>query len=178
MSRSLLNRDSQSTRSAKAFTIVEIICAIFLLAVVAITCVAIVANRDTQGDKTAAVSGAPAAIDALSSYFDNKAAVDALNAEIVAGGAARVVCRVQGDADALWQVVDSDEFASMKGVVGPVYVATLTNPKLYDKARAVEFDVAMGWIAPGLATEDAAGIRNRLTSSAALCKYRAIILRK
>lgn len=178
MSPSPRNRFLPPFRSTKAFTIAEIIIAIFLLALVAITCIAIMANRDTQYDKTAAVSGAPAAIEALSYDFDNKESVDRIHAEIVSGGASRVACRVQSGAESLWQVVDSDQFASMNGVVGPVYVAVLSNPKLYDKASAVEFDVSLGWIAPGLATESAAEIQSRLGTAAELCKYRAIILRK
>lgn len=161
-----------------AFTIAETIGAIFILAVVAAVCVAIIANRNTQFDKTAAVSGAPAAIDALSYYFDNKADVTATNAAIVAGKAVRVVCRVREGGEALWQVAEGDAFTSMVGVAGPVYVATLTNPTLYENSRAVEFDVSLGWMTPGDAAETAAEIQARLAAPSEICKYRAIILRK
>lgn len=174
-------RDTKSQpvlRRIAAFTIAEVVLAIFILAIVAGVCIAIIANRRTQYDRTAAMSGAPAAIDALSYYFDNSAEVAATNAEIVAGGAARVACRVKSGDDALWQVVDSDAFTSMDGVSGPVYIATLSNPKLYEKSSAVEFDVALGWIAPGVAGESSGEIKARIGKAAELCKYRAMILRK
>jgi hypothetical protein len=168
----------QTRRSVSAFTIAEIIAASFILAIVAGVCIAIIANRDTQYDKTSAMSDAPAAIDALSNYFDNTDDVDATNAEIVAGGAARVAFRAKNGENAIWQVVDSDAFASMSGVVGPVYVASMTNPKLYKASSAVEFDVSLAWLAPGAADEKPDEIKTRLGKAAQLCKYRAIILRK
>jgi uncharacterized MnhB-related membrane protein len=161
-----------------AFTLAETIGAIFILAVVAAVCVAIIANRNTQFDKTAAMSGAPAAIDALSYYFDNKADVATTNAAILSGKAVRVVCRVKDGGESLWQVAESEAFTSMEGVSGPVYVATLSNPTLYEHSRAVEFDVSLGWVPPGAASESAAEIQARIAAPAELCQYRAIILRK
>lgn len=169
-------RDSSSRLSA--FTLAETIGAIFILAVVAAVCVAIIANRNTQFDKTAAMSGAPAAIDALSYYFDNKAEVAATHADILSGKAVRVVCRVRDGEESLWQVAEGDAFTSMEGVSGPVYVATLRNPTLYEHSRAVEFDVSLGWVAPGAASESAAEIQTRIAAPSELCQYRAIILRK
>lgn len=161
-----------------AFTLAEVIGAIFLLAIAAAVCVAIVANRTTRHDRTAAMSGAPAAIDALSYYFDNKADVAVTNAAITSGNAELVVCRRQEPAGSCWQILNKAEFTSMDGVTGPVYLAKLTNPKLYENSRAVEFDVTLGWMPPGPATEGAADIMTGLAHASELCTYRAIILRQ
>lgn len=170
--------DSPGSRPSRAFTIVEIVCSLFILAIAAGVCAAIFANRASRYDRTEALSGAPAAIDALSHYFDNEAGVDATNAAIVRGGAEKVVYRVRENDASLWQVADADTFASMADVTGPVYTALLANPKLYPNSSAVEFDVSLAWVAPGEAAESTGAIRSRLAKANALCKYRAIVLRR
>ena len=164
-------------RASRAFTIAENIVAILILAIAACACVAIVANRHTNHDRTTAFSGAPAAIDAFSWYFDNKADVASTNAA-VASNAAFVACEITGDGGAFWHVMRAKELTDMKGVTGAVYVAQLSNPKLYENSSAVEFDVALGWIAPGVGQESASDIASRLGSPAPICKYRAIVLRR
>jgi hypothetical protein len=164
-------------RGPRAFTIAENVAAILILAIAACACVAIVANRHTNHDRTTAFSGAPAAIDAFAWYFDNRADVAATNAA-VAADTAFVACEIAGDGGAVWHVMNAKELTDMKGVTGAVYVAQLSNAKLYENSSAVEFDVSLGWIAPGVGQESSADIASRLDKPAPICKYRAIVLRR
>jgi hypothetical protein len=163
----------------KAFAIVETIVAIFVLALAAIVCLVVINNRDTARDKTAAIGSAPSAIDALGAELESETVTD-LNTEIAAGGAIRVVYRSAGAGETIasWKTIDSDKITDGLGPFGPVYVATLSNAKLYDNYRAVEFDVSFGWIKPELATETASELSARLGAAQKLCSYRAIILAK
>ena len=163
----------------KAFALVETIVAVFVLALAAFVCLAVVRNRDTARDKTAAIGCAPSAIDALQAELESES-VATLYAEIAAKGATRVVYRKAGTADTAspWQTVDSDKLADGLGEDGPVYVATLSNAKLYENSRAVEFDVSLGWIDPGLADETASDLSARLGDARKLCTYKVIVLAK
>jgi len=165
--------------SRRAFTIVEVIVSLFILALVAAVSITIIVSRDTARDATAAIGAAPSAIDTLQASLEGQNVV-ALNAEIAAGNAIYVVYRSAGTdaAVAPWRTLDSTALPDSLGAEGPVYVAALSNVKLYDKSRAVDFDVALGWIAPGLATESAASLKARLGKAQKLCAYKVIVLAK
>ena len=173
------NKYNASDIRRKAFALVETIVAVFVLALAAVVCLAIVNNRDTARDKTAAIGCAPSAIDALQAELESES-VTTLYAEIVAGNAKRVVYR-KSDSDTTaspWLTLDSDKLTGNLGGEGSVFVATLANATLYDNSRAVEFDVSLGWIDPGLASETAEELLARLGGARKLCTYKVIVLTK
>jgi hypothetical protein len=163
----------------KAFSLVETIVAVFVLALAAVVCLAVVQNRNTARDKTTAIGDAPSAIDALQAELENES-VTALETEIAAGDAIRVVYRktVSDSPATAWLTLDSDKLTDSLGAEGPIYVAALSNSTLYDNRHAIEFDVSLGWIAPGMAAETAAELKARLGNSRKLCTYKVIVLAK
>lgn len=162
-----------------AFTLVEVTVSIFILALVAVVAGVVISYRDSQYDATAAVSAAPAAIDALQAGLDLED-VDELYSAIHAGGVLRLVYRSAGaDADKVpWCVCAPAVLPEKPDAEGPVYVAEMGNAVLYKGSSAVEFDVALSWIAPGPAEEAADELRARLDSGKELCSYRVMVLRK
>ena len=166
-------------RARRAFTLVEIIVSLFVLALVAIVCIAVVSSRDTDFGKTAAMSDAPAAIDALQVELDSED-VETLYEEISSTGAIRVAYKSSwpGESYMPWRAADPLVLRTAPSAEGAIYVAVLSKAKLYEKKSAVEFDVTLGWVAPGLSTETADHLRARLLDAERLCAYRAIVLRK
>jgi prepilin-type N-terminal cleavage/methylation domain-containing protein len=166
-------------RRNRAFTLTEVVVSLVVLAVVAVASLVLIHNRDTARDQTAALSGAPAAIDALETSL-RASDVAALDGLIVSGRGTALVYRA-ADADSSaspWCVLEASTVPDALGADGPVYVATLSNPQLRKNGVAVEFDVAVGWIAPGDPTETAPHLKARLAAAQPLCKYRGIVLRK
>jgi prepilin-type N-terminal cleavage/methylation domain-containing protein len=166
-------------RSNRAFTLTEVVVALVVLAVVAAASLMLIHNRDTARDQTAALSGAPAAIDALEASL-RASDVAALDSLIAAGQGTALVYRAGGaDSSASpWCVLEAASAPDALGADGPIYVATLSNAQLRKNDVAVEFDVAVGWIAPGDPTETAAHLKARLADATSLCKYRGVVLRK
>ena len=173
------NHPKPSNSRSRAFTIVETIAAVFVLALAAVVCITVVNNRNTARDKTAAIGEAPSAIDALQAELEGESVTN-LNTEIEAGGAIRVIFR-KSDSDSVaapWYTLDSDKLTDGLGAEGPMYVATLSDAKLYDNSQAVEFNVSLGWIDPGVATETAEKLTARLGDSRKLCTYKVIVIAK
>ena len=162
-----------------AFALVETIVALFVLALAAILCIAVVQNRDTARDRTAAIGDAPSAIDALQAELEGET-VTALDTEIDAGNARRVVYRKTSASEtaAPWMTVDTKNLSDSPGAEGPVFIAKLLNAKLYDNSRAIEFDVELGWIRPGLSSETATEFSSRMEAAKKLCTYRIMVLAK
>jgi len=155
---------------------VEVITSLFITAILAFACVALISNRNNGMDAAAALEQAPAAIDALQSALDAEG-LDSLDAALANGETVLLVCRSAAGADAPWKAADPAALAVPLNARGPVFVALLSNPTLYDGARALEFDVNLGWITPGTATESPAELLARLDKTNELCKYRAIVLK-
>jgi len=167
----------QAQRLRTGFTLVEVIASLFILAIAAGVCIAVISNRDTKWDKTAALNDAPAAMDAFDAAFDAED-LTALSTALALGDVFRLAYRVDaGDEVAQWCVIDPAKQTEPLASVGPLFVARLSNGRLYDDFCALEFDVALGWIVPGLADETAVALRGRLDTAAELCLYRTMILR-
>ncbi|MFA5257111.1 MAG: prepilin-type N-terminal cleavage/methylation domain-containing protein [Opitutales bacterium] len=159
-----------------AFTLVEVIASLFITAMLAFACIALISNRDNGMDATAALEQSPAAIDTLQAAL-NAEGLDDLNAALAGGGATRLICRDAADVSAPWKAIDPAALTAPLNATGPVFVALLSNPLLHEGVRGLEFDVTLGWVAPGTATESPAELQARLGAADELCKYRAIVLK-
>lgn len=159
--------------SFRAFSLVEVIVSLFILAILAGAVAVLVANRDSARDETAAIGAAPAAIDALEAALHEEGAA-ALNATL-AGDRIRILWRDAAADGAPWRCAMCRSFSGTLSASGPVFAAKLENGKLRADGRALELDVVMTWIIPGPA-ETAETLVAKAVEAKEICRYRTIVL--
>jgi hypothetical protein len=160
---------------SRAFSLVEVMASLFVVAVTAILCFAIVSMRDTKYDETSAIDNSSFAIDALQASFDTEG-VSALLVEASSGFQERIVYRSLGDGESVpsWKTASVASLSALPTFFGPVYVAALSNGKSLSSGRAVEFDVSLSWLAPGTSGETLAQFQARRSGAAVLCTFKAV----
>jgi hypothetical protein len=152
---------------------VEVIAALSLLAVLAAAAGMLAANREGARERTAALAGAPSAMDALSAAL-REDSPSALSAK-VAGEARAFLWRDAWRAGAPWCMAFAGDLPDAVDPSGPLFVAELSNSRLRADGRAVEFTVALGWLTP-VPGETRAALLARATKAAELCRYPAIVV--
>jgi prepilin-type N-terminal cleavage/methylation domain-containing protein len=174
------------TQRGRAFTLVEVLAALFVLALVLAALLAYFRLRGDGRDLTRALDEAPAAVDALNASLDAEG-MDAVAAQFEASGTLRRIVCQRNDAGAIyWYVANPAKLTAPLGAGGPVYVATLSNPKMLSNNLAVEFDVSVDWLKPGAADEASSALVARIDTLAArsdkgsshVCAYGRTVLRK
>ena len=160
--------------SSRAFSLVEAIVSLSILAILAAATAFIAANRDHARDETAAVAAAPSAIDALDAAL-RQDGPSVLTAEIAAGGATRLLWRDDAEDGAPWRYAALKGLSGKLSVRGPLFVARLSEPQARADGRAVECLVTLSWLVTG-ENETAESLAPKLAKAKEICRYKTIVL--
>jgi prepilin-type N-terminal cleavage/methylation domain-containing protein len=157
----------------RAFSLVEVIVSISLLAVLAVAAGTLASNREGARERTAALAGVPSAMDALTAALDEDSPA-ALAAEIASSGRA-FLWRDAGREGAPWCMAFAGDLPDVVDPVGPLFVAELSHSRLRADGRAVEFTVALGWLVSA-PDESRAALLARAPKAAELCRYPGMVV--
>ncbi|GEM_PF-5769149 len=157
----------------RAFSLVEVIAVLSLLAVLGVAAGTLASSREGARERTAALAAAPAAMEALSSSLQGEN--PATFAARIAAGVRAFLWRDAGREGVPWCMAFAAELPDVVDPYGPLFVADISNPRLRADGRAAEYSVALGWLAP-VPAETRAVLLARASGAAQLCRYPAIIV--